>query len=155
MKSGCAELWDGLGSACASKQDQEREEIVFIMGWLCTWDTCWGHPGSVLSRLISCPTSATPEFVPWEKIFLEGWGKCSWRVGEDSRGKWSCPDPQPRSVCFVPSHSVWSLRRDFPTRKTQWTPRTWRKIFLLPYLLQRGERGRMLDLEINQMALWL
>lgn len=91
MKSGCAELWDALGSARAAEQDQEREAacaLEIIMGWFCTQDTAGVTPGAALGRavlapLISCPISATPgvcslgENTPGglRKMLLEGWGR--------------------------------------------------------------------------------
>lgn len=165
-------VWDQpLGSGCAS--EQEREEVVcaleFIMGWLCTgiWDVLRSPPGlpwaehSVGSSHLLSHLSHTRCLFLGRKYSLRAEENAPGGLGQDSRRKWSCPVPQPRSqgraddaVC--PKSLNGEPEERFPNQKNPVSPQGFGEIeFLLPYLLMegRGERGRLLDLKINQMAL--
>lgn len=137
-------LWDGSAEGCA--------EVT---------------PGAALSRaqcwLLSSPVPSQPHqmFVPWEKIFLEGWGKRSWRVGAGQQEEMELPCSSAtfprtcRRCCLsqVPQWGAWGEISQ-PEKPSE-PPGLWGNRIPLPYLLMegRGERGRLLDLKINQMAL--
>lgn len=139
---------------------QNRRGKKLCVPWSLLWDgsaqgsgMCWGHPRGSLSRaqcwLLSSPVPSQPHqmFVPWEKIFLEGWGKCSWRVGAGQQEEMELPCSSAtfprtcRRCCLsqVPQWGAWGEISQ-PEKPSE-PPGLWGNRIPLPYLLMEGRGG--------------
>lgn len=153
--------WDGLGSAFGISLCFRTGEgrscvcpgVYYGMALHRDLGCAEVTPGAALSRaqcwLLSSPVPSQPHqmFVPWEKIFLEGWGKCSWRVGAGQQEEMELPCSSAtfprtcRRCCLsqVPQWGAWGEISQ-PEKPSE-PPGLWGNRIPLPYLLMEGRGG--------------